>query len=327
MRSIKNSTIGEPARVELLDQIKIVGHKNERIVKCFCGEKVSRSIVPHMKNMHSDVWDQWVDLFVYFYNQGRNAKQIIENFKADGRFLFSWSVVESELNKKFQNDPSLLKFNKRTNVKTWEPEEFIRERTTVWSFPRRGQWAVHENSYRGNWPPQLVRNLLLNYTQKNDHVLDLFAGGGTTLIESWLMHRYSIGIDISPISERFIRLKLGEMKAAATNGSKNTLDLKYFPVFIRGDSTNADELLLKAKIPKQSVDLICAHPPYLDALSYSTGLVGELSRITSQEEFLQKLSQVFASAKKVLKLNGIMAVLIGDVRRNGTLLPLGALAI
>ena len=37
-------------------------------------------------------------------------------------------------------------------MKTLNPEDFKTECTTVWSFPKRGDWATHNPKYRGNVP-------------------------------------------------------------------------------------------------------------------------------------------------------------------------------
>ncbi len=76
--------------------------------------------------------------------------------------------------------------------------EFVHEATTVWSFPVRGTWATHNNKYRGNFAPQLARNIIEMYSQPGEVVLDPMAGGGTTLIEAKLLGRRFIGADINP---------------------------------------------------------------------------------------------------------------------------------
>jgi hypothetical protein len=45
------------------------------------------------------------------------------------------------------------------------PEEFELECTTVWAFPRRGNWATHKSDWRGNWSPE-VAEILFCVTQK-----------------------------------------------------------------------------------------------------------------------------------------------------------------
>ncbi len=91
-----------------------------------------------------------------------------------------------------------VKFHESQDIKTLEPPpEFEPERTTVWSFPNRGNWATHRGNYRGNWSPYIPRNLILKYTNKGDWILDQMMGSGTTLIEAKLLGRNAIGVDIN----------------------------------------------------------------------------------------------------------------------------------
>ena len=72
------------------------------------------------------------------------------------------------------------------------PDNFTPEITTVWSFPERGTWATHSPKYRGNWAPQIPRNLIIKYTKEQDLILDPMMGAGTTLIEAKLLNRNGI---------------------------------------------------------------------------------------------------------------------------------------
>ncbi|GBD10408.1 hypothetical protein HRbin23_00049 [bacterium HR23] len=47
-----------------------------------------------------------------------------------------------------------------------QPAEFRLETTTVWSFENRGKWATHRGDYRGNWAPEIPRNLILRKLQE-----------------------------------------------------------------------------------------------------------------------------------------------------------------
>ncbi|MGI5880364.1 MAG: TRM11 family SAM-dependent methyltransferase [Syntrophomonadaceae bacterium] len=68
----------------------------------------------------------------------------------------------------------------------------------MWSFPDRGNWATHKGNYRGNWSPYIPRNIIQRYSAEGDVVLDQFVGSGTTLVETRLLKRRGIGIDINP---------------------------------------------------------------------------------------------------------------------------------
>ena len=78
------------------------------------------------------------------------------------------------------------------------PDEFDWECSTVWSFPRRGNWMTHNSKYRGNWSPEVVRNLILRYTKEGENILDPMIGGGTTAIETKLLGRNLLCYDINP---------------------------------------------------------------------------------------------------------------------------------
>jgi DNA modification methylase len=69
-------------------------------------------------------------------------------------------------------------------IKELQPKNFTLETETVWSFPERGAWATHylNSKYRGNWAPEIPRNLILKYTKEGDTVLDQMVGSGTTAI-------------------------------------------------------------------------------------------------------------------------------------------------
>src|SRR5215213_8593262 len=76
-------------------------------------------------------------------------------------------------------------------------ENFEQEKTTVWDFPIRGAWATHKPDYRGNFAPQIPRNVILNYSDEGELVLDPMIGSGTTLIEARLLNRNAIGYDVN----------------------------------------------------------------------------------------------------------------------------------
>ncbi|MCG3255677.1 MAG: site-specific DNA-methyltransferase, partial [Candidatus Heimdallarchaeota archaeon] len=97
--------------------------------------------------------------------------------------------------KEFYKDNSDSKLETSTNQQ--DTNEFELEATTIWSFPNRGKWATHKGDYRGNFAPQIPRNVIERYSKQGDLVLDPMVGSGTTIIEAKLTGRNSIGIDIN----------------------------------------------------------------------------------------------------------------------------------
>lgn len=56
------------------------------------------------------------------------------------------------------------------------------------------------HSFPAKFPPQLPRKFILTLTEPGDIVLDPMMGSGTTLLESFLLGRQAIGVDIDPVA-------------------------------------------------------------------------------------------------------------------------------
>lgn len=180
------------------------------------------------------------------------------------------------------------------------------ETTTVWSFPERGSWATHKPTYRGNWAPQIPRNLILKYTKEGELVLDPMAGAGTTLIEARLLNRNAIGIDINP---QAINLTREAIKFEVKNKTKQECYV--------GDVRKLE------KISDDSIDLIATHPPYLNIIKYSEReILGDLSNISSLSKFLAEFVSAIKEFYRVLKSGHYCVILIGDTRRRRHYIPL-----
>ena len=178
---------------------------------------------------------------------------------------------------------------------------FNEESTTIWSFKERGEWATHKGDYPGNCSPYVVKNLLIKYSNKGDIVLDQFVGSGTTMIESLLLNRKAIGIDINKKALDITKSRIKEIDGAYK--------------LIKGDAT-------KLTLQDKSIDFICTHPPYMDIIKYSDGIDGDISLLNG-EKFYARISSVAKESYRVLKDNSYCAVLISDIRRNGLIIPVG----
>ena len=190
-------------------------------------------------------------------------------------------------------------------IKKWEPEDFELEMTTHWSFPKRGDWATHDAKWRGNWSPYIPRNLLLRYSQEGDLVLDQFAGGGTTLVEAKLLNRNIIGVDINNVALERCKEKIDFDYEAA----KGRVELH------KGDARNLDF------ISDDSIDFVCTHPPYANIIKYSEGIEGDLSQL-KVSEFLEEMKLVASESYRVLKKGRFCAILMGDTRQKGHMVPM-----
>lgn len=228
-----------------------------------------------------------------------------------------------------------IPIGKSIPITTFQPPNFELERSTVWSFPERGKWATHHANarYRGNWAPQVPRNLILKYTKPGEVVLDAFLGSGTTLIECKLLGRHGIGVDINyeALMVAWDRLNFTynpklERKSSLGPFLQKTKEEEMEEEWVEptiklfhGDARNLD------KIEDESIDLIATHPPYVNIISYSKKarleIEGDLSKVASVEEFVKEMGKVASEFYRVLKPGRHVAILIGDTRRHKHYVP------
>jgi len=296
----------------------------KRIVTCFCGERVTHSLVPHLRKYHHSEWQAWKGAFVKLSSLGCSLKQIMRLFSAsDGTLLFSWTVVERAIKEEVESGKLTYLPSPIKKVKHWKPTDFVLQKTTVWDFPSRGNWAVHSSQYRGNWPPQIPRNLIERYTNEGELVVDAFAGGGTTLIEAWLLGRPSIGLDISKLALQMARAKLKEMEELSKKGDGIELDSRCRPLIIEGNALELSTVLVQHGIEKNTVKLLCAHPPYLDSIKYTINNEKDLALVHNPDTFYSRIRDFSREVKGILADDGVCAILIGDIRKSGEIVPLG----
>lgn len=145
----------------------------------------------------------------------------------------------------------------------------------------------------------------MRYSKPGDWVLDQFLGSGTTLVEAKLLNRNAVGVDINPqaisISEENLQFKCETI-------SKMRIQ--------QGNATNLDF------IKDGKIEFICMHPPYANIIKYSKDIAGDISLLTI-EEFLCEMGKVISESYRVLKKGNMCAVMIGDIRRRGKVVPLG----
>ena len=179
------------------------------------------------------------------------------------------------------------------------------QKTSIWSFPNRGSWATHKGDYRGNWSPHIPRNLILKYTNENELVLDCFVGSGTTMIECKELNRNGIGIDINPTA-----ISITKQRTSYQSNNNSTLNIYL---------ANAKKMDC---ITDNSIDFICTHPPYADIIRYSDSILDDIS-LHNYNDFLLEMHRVAEECYRVLKPNHYCSFMIGDIRKNGNVIPLG----
>jgi len=185
-------------------------------------------------------------------------------------------------------------------------DEFDLECTTVWSFPRRGKWATHKSDWRGNWSPEVVRNLILRYSKEKEHLLDCMVGGGTTAIEAKILNRH---ITCTDVNDKAIKRTEESLNFDSKNKARQRIK--------KCDARKLDF------IKNEEIDFILTHPPYADIIKYSDGKIkNDLSNIHDIDKFVDEIGLVAKELYRVLRPKKYCAILIGDTRRNKMYQPM-----
>ena len=145
---------------------------------------------------------------------------------------------------------------------------------------------------------------MLRYSNEADLILDQFAGGGTTLVEAKLLNRNVIGVDINN---------------NALERCKEKCDFEYENsgkvYFYEADARNLNF------IPDENIDFICTHPPYANIIKYSEDIENDLSHL-KVKDFLIEMEKVASESYRVLKKDKFCAILMGDTRQKGHIIPM-----
>ncbi len=199
------------------------------------------------------------------------------------------------------------------NLKKWRDYEHIKT-DTFWEFPTRLKEGGHSNEYHGNYIPQLAQQLYERFTKKNDVVLDLFFGSGTSGIEAINMNRRCIGVELKD--------ELAEKVSEKFSAKELVTDVNI----ICADSTSK---IAKEKIQarldimgKKQAQFLVLHPPYDDIIKFSDKKE-DLSNCSSTEEFYDMFEQVAKNGYDMLEKGRFAALIIGDKYSNSQIQPLG----
>ena len=231
------------------------------------------------------------------------------------KYGVTFRYIERLITKLHVANVSALAVSKK--IRTLRPKNFREEQNTVWSFKNRGNWATHSGEYRGNWSPYIPRNVILKYSKPGELVPDYFCGAGTTAVECKLLGRKCIAFDINDkaieLARENINFKIEPQQLVFTDNKIRSQ--VYEPELSVGDARDLSFL------EDNSIDLICAHPPYANIIHYTDSKEGDLS-FYDIGEFLEEMTKVAKESFRVLKPGRQCAILIGDMRRKKTCNPI-----
>ena len=185
---------------------------------------------------------------------------------------------------------------------------------SLWIIGPRATGGKRSNLYHGNFAPQIPNHLIRRFTEEGDTVLDMFMGSGTTLYECETLNRNFIGFDINQEIIDFVNERMV--------GTEN-IKFSIFNCDVT-DTTqvrNCIQTHFSGSL-KKKVDFLISHPPYLDIIKF-TNQPNDLSQISDINLFIQKFVLAMKNCVDVLKSKKLFAVVIGDIYRDGEVIPLG----
>ena len=194
------------------------------------------------------------------------------------------------------------------NIEDWKASDINTD--SLWLIKERDKSGKHENIYHGNFIPQIPNQLIRRYTKKDEIVFEPFMGSGTTLFECEKLERKYIGFDINPKIVEYVRQKMSD-------------DLVLNRFFVQECNSLDSEKVCESfeKSAFKNVQFILMHPPYLDIVKF-TDNPDDLSHIGNLKEFIGKFRVVCENSLKYLEKNRYFSLVVGDVYKNGEVLPL-----
>ena len=197
------------------------------------------------------------------------------------------------------------------NLKKWRESDVWSD--SLWIINERDNSGKHDGFYHGNFVPQVPRQLIKKYTRKNDLVVDLFLGSGTSAFEAESLGRNFIGVDIVPTMVEYTFNKLDPSKD------------NFYEVFT-GDSTSTktkNEIIQRMKQHNvKGAQLVILHPPYADIIKFSDQ-ANDLSNASSLKDFIEKFTLVLKTSREILQCGRYLSIVIGDIYKKSEWIPLG----
>jgi site-specific DNA-methyltransferase (cytosine-N4-specific) len=116
--------------------------------------------------------------------------------------------------------------------------------------------------YSAKYIPQIPYRLVSKFTKKNELVLDNFMGSGTTLVESKVLGRNAIGIDVNPLACLISKVKTTTIqKSTLVEISKILILLKEDIINLRGNTVPFNHREKRPTIDNSmSKTLLLLHP-------------------------------------------------------------------
>lgn len=185
---------------------------------------------------------------------------------------------------------------------------------SLWLIGPRAKGGKRENVYHGNFVPQIPDHLIRRYTDENSTVLEIFMGSGTTLYECERLNRNYIGFDINEDIIAHVSQKIsGSQLIKYCINDVDVTDTDLFNVTIKRNFKD---------FGIQRCDFVISHPPYWNIIKF-TEKKEDLSNIVNLEDFIKANTVATKNAVTHLRMGKYFAIVVGDLYRDGEIVPLG----
>ncbi len=191
--------------------------------------------------------------------------------------------------------------------------------------PRRKGVLRHPAKF----PETLAQEFIEFFTKRGQYVLDPMAGTGSTIVASLRSGRHSVGVELNPqyanIARDVIR---DEIMAIGDDAMDLQADI------IQGDAARLSEFELPI------FDYLFTSPPYWDMLHAKGGESqkkrreddnlditysehhADLGNIRDYDAFLERLVQIYASLKPMLRDKAYLTIIVKNIKKGGKIYPL-----
>lgn len=202
-------------------------------------------------------------------------------------------------------------------------------------------WFVHNPPRRrkdvlrhpGKFPETLAQEFIEFFTKRGQVVFDPMAGTGSTLVGALHSGRHSYGVELNPEYADLARQILLEERSSL---GEDALALKA--IVITGDAAQVGDHIQAFNIPV--IDYVLTSPPYWDMLRapgantqkqrrtdetldlYYSDDPRDLGNLTDYEEFLSRLTLIYARLQPYLKPNAYLTIIVKNIKKGGVIYPL-----
>lgn len=204
---------------------------------------------------------------------------------------------------------------------------------------RQGRYVPASLRHPGKMLPHLAHELIQEYTEPGDWILDPLSGIGTVGVEAIHLGRHYVGVELEPHWEELQRQNLALARRQGASGDGTVF---------QGDARRLapNETIPAPELTAGAIDAVVTSPPYGGRLNSPGGPSRVMRRLIATGTFpasvmphaygtdlhnlgnlraeaqLQELRQVYAGCYSVLKPGGLLVLVLQPEREHGLLVPL-----